>query len=282
MYVAPLSEVKVTRGGQYGGIRKHKGLDLVAASGTPVRAVVGGQYHSSGFDPIRGYWVIWHGDDGNYWNAEHMLAPFGLRGRLNAGQTIALSGATGEVSGPHLHQGVSTVPSLTVGTFDPAPIVLTAPQPEPQPTRSSMYALVPPDPPATTGYRMVYLGCLAAGGTLITVPVTPAEWFPLIRVYTQQALQAGDNALWNAKVIALLAQVPAAGGGGGLTPAQDAKLMAIPSADADTIDEGELGQAETSGTALTLTGVQTKLDAAVSAINNHTTSKFDSLTLTTP
>jgi hypothetical protein len=39
-------------------------------------------------------------------------------------------------------------------------------------------------------------------------------------------------------------------GGGGLTPAQDAKLMAIPSADGDTLDELELGGALTSAVSL--------------------------------
>jgi len=55
-------------------------------------------------------------------------------------------------------------------------------------------------------------------------------------------------------------------GAGGLTAAQDAKLTAIPSSDAATVDEAELGQAETSGAQLVIDALTPQITAVKNAV----------------
>ena len=255
MYTAPLAEMKVTRGGKYGGIRRHKGVDLVAASGTLVYAPVGGIFHSSGFDNVHGFWGIWKGDDGNYWNAQHLLRPFDARGRINAEQIVGVSGATGDVTGPHLHVGVSTIASLTVGTFDPEPLIFVPPPILME--RENMYV-------KATG-PTIYCVFTDANGhvRLRTCGTNEAA----IAVFGNRVVTGVNDATLTALGVecgwpsggpepVLPLPVVAGGSGGGYNPA-----------DTDVVDEGELGQALTS---------------TVQLINDHIDQKFAGLTLTTP
>ena len=87
-----------------GTIRHHNGVDIAVPSGTKVKAIAAGRVIQSG--P--------HGGYGNLVTIEHadgMRSLYGHNSRLEvaagdrveAGQTIALSGSTGRSTGPHLH-----------------------------------------------------------------------------------------------------------------------------------------------------------------------------------
>ena len=88
-----------------GTISTHTGIDLSVPNGTPVRAALPGtvtvaQYSTSSY----GYYVqIDHGDGFStlYAHNSQLLVQAGQT--VEAGDVIALSGATGRVTGPHVH-----------------------------------------------------------------------------------------------------------------------------------------------------------------------------------
>jgi murein DD-endopeptidase MepM/ murein hydrolase activator NlpD len=82
----------------------HDGIDVQAPIGTPVRAARGGAVIYSG--TLRGYGNLVIVDHGSgfatiYAHNQRNLVRVGEK--IRTGQTIALLGATGQVSGPHLH-----------------------------------------------------------------------------------------------------------------------------------------------------------------------------------
>jgi len=252
IYVAPLPAIKVTVGGEYGGRRGHKGLDLRAKSGTPVAAVVGGEYVRSGFSSTHGYFGIWLGDDGNYWNVQHLKVPFAARGRIEAAEVIALSGATGNVSGPHLHIGVSTRNSLTLGTFDPAPLLATPPPPTE--TSNPMHALIQrPSDGLVVLIRPPYANRTVAQNEYSAFEKTygPLRKFGLLGETPGIGDAEFNFAVYEANEAhtAFLALVPG-GSGGGYNPG-----------DADVVDEGEFGQALTSTASLVINELGPRIDA---------------------
>lgn len=96
----------------------HKGVDLAADYGAPVRAAAAGIVVSAGWDGGFGIKVdIDHGNGYHTWYAH--LSRFAVTPgeHVLKGQTIASVGATGEATGPHLHYQV-----MHFGTaIDPAP-----------------------------------------------------------------------------------------------------------------------------------------------------------------
>jgi len=255
MYAAPLPSIKVTVGGEYGGRRGHKGVDLRAKAGTPVAAVIGGEYVRSGFSSTHGYFGIWLGDDGNYWNVQHLKVPFGERGRIEVAEVIALTGSTGNVSGPHLHIGVSTRNSLTLGTFDPIPLLTAPPAPPtieeimPNPiavihvtnsTFNGWYVFGPGHAVRTTSQADIND---IANAYVIAAPGGAANWDGGWAFADDAAFTRIKTLLRNVAGVPLTFNVTEAtpwsggtgGAGGGYNPA-----------DADVVDEGELGQALTS------------------------------------
>jgi murein DD-endopeptidase MepM/ murein hydrolase activator NlpD len=108
-FINPLSEITIV--GNYGDIRKsgkltiqHLGVDLKAPLGTSVMAVNDGRVVFEASMP----------DYGNTLVIDHGLGVYSLYLHLSEfkvaqgdmvqqGQTVALSGATGYVTGPHLH-----------------------------------------------------------------------------------------------------------------------------------------------------------------------------------
>ncbi len=85
------------------GGRRHLGVDIFAARGTPVVANVGGTTrHSIGAIAGNGYYL--DGDDGNTYYGAHLdtLAP---AGRVDRGAVVGTVGTTGNAKGttPHLH-----------------------------------------------------------------------------------------------------------------------------------------------------------------------------------
>jgi murein DD-endopeptidase MepM/ murein hydrolase activator NlpD len=82
----------------------HKGLDLEANYGTPVHATAAGTVASAGWDGGFGLKVdIDHGNGYHTWYAHLSRASVAPGQRVTKGELIALSGSSGESTGPHLH-----------------------------------------------------------------------------------------------------------------------------------------------------------------------------------
>ncbi|MFJ8078923.1 M23 family metallopeptidase [Streptomyces sp. NPDC096176] len=88
---------------------QHTGLDFAAPTGTPVKAVHGGTVKSAGWSGSYGYRIVLELDDGTeilYAHLSSMTASAGQK--VTTGETIGRVGATGNVTGPHLHLEVHT------------------------------------------------------------------------------------------------------------------------------------------------------------------------------
>ena len=89
----------------------HTGVDFLVSSGTPVHAVAAGVVVSAGPDGAYGNDVIIKHADGMYTLYGHLTEPLVSAGQtVTEGQEIGISGATGNVTGPHLHFEVRTTP----------------------------------------------------------------------------------------------------------------------------------------------------------------------------
>lgn len=82
----------------------HRGVDLAAPEGTPVRAMSSGRVRFAGYQ--RGYGnVVWLDHPGSvltvyaHLSSIHVTSGASVRG----GDVIGLTGSSGDVSGPHLH-----------------------------------------------------------------------------------------------------------------------------------------------------------------------------------
>ncbi len=87
----------------------HTGVDFPVSTGTPIYAVGNGQVFDTGYNSSYGYFVlIYHGKN-VYSHYAHASSLQVSRGQMvTKGQQIMLSGATGNVSGPHLHFEIRT------------------------------------------------------------------------------------------------------------------------------------------------------------------------------
>lgn len=94
----------------------HTGLDFAAPTGTPVKAVGGGKVISAGWSGAYGYRIVLQLDDGTEVWYCHLSSMSVTSGTVGAGETIGRVGATGNVTGAHLHlevrKGGSTVDPL--------------------------------------------------------------------------------------------------------------------------------------------------------------------------
>ncbi len=90
------------------GIRKfHNGVDFRARVGTPVYAAATGIVERTGYDRYSGKKIIIRHPDGTRTYYLHLSRILVRKGqRVRSRQLIALSGATGRVTGPHLHFGI--------------------------------------------------------------------------------------------------------------------------------------------------------------------------------
>ncbi len=82
----------------------HAGIDIGAAEGTPVIAAQSGIVMRTGYNKLRGYYIILRHAGGVQTLYQHLSYIF-VRGgeRVEQGQLIANVGSTGFVTGPHLH-----------------------------------------------------------------------------------------------------------------------------------------------------------------------------------
>ena len=114
-FVAPIANSYVSTGYKTGGSLwssgSHTGIDFHAGSGTPVHAVGSGTVVSTGWGGAYGNQIVIRMADGMYTQYGH-LSSIGVTvgQKVTPGQQIGLSGATGNVTGPHLHFEARTTP----------------------------------------------------------------------------------------------------------------------------------------------------------------------------
>lgn len=89
----------------------HTGVDFVAPQGTGVKAVAAGEVVEAGSDSSYGNSVVIEHKDGTYTQYGHLSSVSVSAGQsVTSGQQIALSGSTGNSTGPHLHFEARTGP----------------------------------------------------------------------------------------------------------------------------------------------------------------------------
>ncbi|GHC53261.1 M23 family metallopeptidase [Streptomyces cinnamoneus] len=82
----------------------HTGIDIHAATGTSVHAVAAGTIVEAGWGGAYGNNVVIKHNDGTYTQYAHLSSlDVSVGQTVTPGQQIGLSGATGNVTGPHLH-----------------------------------------------------------------------------------------------------------------------------------------------------------------------------------
>ncbi|MER5292911.1 M23 family metallopeptidase [Streptomyces pharetrae] len=107
-FVLPISGSYVSTGYQAGSSLwssgSHTGVDFHAASGTSVHSVGSGTVVEAGWGGAYGNQVVIRMHDGTYTQYGHLSSIGVSVGQtVTPGQQIGLSGATGNVTGPHLH-----------------------------------------------------------------------------------------------------------------------------------------------------------------------------------
>lgn len=86
------------------GGRRHRGTDLMAPHGLPLRAITDGVWEHQRPGRSAGLWGVLRGDDGSSYRYLHLSAHTAANGaRVQAGDEVGRNGATGNASTPHLH-----------------------------------------------------------------------------------------------------------------------------------------------------------------------------------
>jgi murein DD-endopeptidase MepM/ murein hydrolase activator NlpD len=89
----------------------HTGVDFVVPTGTKLKAVASGTVVTAGWGGAYGNNVVLRLPDGKYAQYAHLSSISVSVGQtVSEGQQIGLSGATGNVTGPHLHFEIRTTP----------------------------------------------------------------------------------------------------------------------------------------------------------------------------
>lgn len=82
----------------------HRGVDVAVAEGTEVLAAQSGTVKASAYDDVGGNYVILSHENGTESYYGHLRTRTVAKGdQVGQGDVIGLSGATGSVTGPHLH-----------------------------------------------------------------------------------------------------------------------------------------------------------------------------------
>ena len=105
-YVRPVTSFTLTAGfGETSSLwaTVHTGQDFAAPTGTPVMAVHGGTVTSAGWAGSYGYRIVLTLPDGTQLWYCHLSSMVKTSGAVTTGDVIGRVGATGNVTGPHLH-----------------------------------------------------------------------------------------------------------------------------------------------------------------------------------
>jgi murein DD-endopeptidase MepM/ murein hydrolase activator NlpD len=105
-YTRPLSSYTLTSSFGESGSRwsnTHTGQDFAAPTGTPVKAVHTGTVTEAGWAGSYGYRIVLTLEDGTEIWYCHLSSMTITSGKVTTGDTIGRVGATGNVTGPHLH-----------------------------------------------------------------------------------------------------------------------------------------------------------------------------------
>ena len=105
-WVLPLASYSITATfGQYGlWANYHTGLDFNGNSGDPIIAVANGTVTETGYDGAYGNKTVVTLDDGTeIWFCHQTSIYVSVGDRVNGGEVIGTVGATGNVTGSHLH-----------------------------------------------------------------------------------------------------------------------------------------------------------------------------------
>ena len=108
--------------GSYWSSGHHTGIDFRASSGTPVYSVGDGQVVDTGYNRAYGYFVeVYHGNNvySFYAHASRVIVSSGQY--VSKGQQVMYSGATGNVTGPHLHFEIRTPGPRYANCVNPRP-----------------------------------------------------------------------------------------------------------------------------------------------------------------
>ncbi|MFI8188287.1 M23 family metallopeptidase [Streptomyces sp. NPDC085946] len=110
-YTLPTSSYTITstfgQAGAYWSSGYHTGLDFAAPTGTLLKAVHSGTITSAGWDGSYGYKTVLTLDDGTeIWYAHQSSISVSVGQKVTTGDVIGRVGATGNVTGAHLHMEV--------------------------------------------------------------------------------------------------------------------------------------------------------------------------------
>jgi murein DD-endopeptidase MepM/ murein hydrolase activator NlpD len=104
----------------YPDVEFHKGVDIEADYGTPVRASAAGTVVANSYDGAYGIKIdIDHGNGYHTWYAHLSRADVSVGQHVYKGENIAAAGATGFATGPHLHYQIM----YNDEAIDPAPFL---------------------------------------------------------------------------------------------------------------------------------------------------------------
>ncbi|MEW1603738.1 M23 family metallopeptidase [Streptomyces sp. NPDC093808] len=122
-YTLPTSSYTLTstfgQAGAYWSSGYHTGLDFAAPTGTLIKAVHTGTITAAGWDGSYGYKTVLTLDDGTeIWYAHQSSISVSVGQKVTTGDVIGRVGATGNVTGAHLHFEVH--PAGSSGGVDPA------------------------------------------------------------------------------------------------------------------------------------------------------------------
>lgn len=110
--------------------RKHEGIDIFAARGTPVRSTTEGVISRIGTNRLGGnvVWVLGPGGHRHYYAHLDQFANVRTGERISAGTLLGFVGNTGnaKTTPPHLHYGIYTY----AGAINPFPLLLTRTAPD--------------------------------------------------------------------------------------------------------------------------------------------------------
>ena len=112
-YAIPTSSYTITsvfgQAGTMWASGHHTGLDFAAPTGTPLKAIHGGTVKSAGWAGSYGYRTVLELEDGTeLWYCHQSSIGVSVGQKVTTGDTIGRVGATGNVTGPHLHLEVHT------------------------------------------------------------------------------------------------------------------------------------------------------------------------------